>query len=77
MARTIEIRPLLDAIEATQDDDLLIELYEILGLPSNGQAARPSGVELAEMKLAEEEYERGEYSTHEEVMEEARKWISK
>jgi hypothetical protein len=75
MARTVAIERLVTAIEAVDDDDLLIELHEILGIPIEGYLHEITEEESAQIEASQLEIANGKWKTHDQVIENAKKWV--
>ncbi len=75
MARSIAIERLVSAIEAVEDDELLIELYEVLGIPLEGHIHEIPTEALTEIEASRLEILNGQSKSHEEVMESAKQWV--
>ncbi len=75
MARTIAIEPLIEAIRQLQDDETILSFYEQLGMVVEGYVHQLSIEEAAELQVAQEQIDRGEFTSHEDVMVEAEKWV--
>jgi hypothetical protein len=77
MARTIPIQQLISAIEHTDDDNLIIDLYHRMGIQIDKNVVyQLNDEELKGVNEGLSQLKKGESSSHEELMKKAKKWLA-